>query len=380
MPLSLRAIILLFTSIAVLPAASVAHQQAPTFSVGGGIDVKVPTPDGFQQIDQSSERVRDLAQVGVRPDGRLLAVYMSNDDAARLTRGEAVRPQQWLLLQTFRLAESMDFDDERFKGVAATIEEGTPQIADAAKNYLSELTEQFSRSASSAALAVKLRTDGPVSMGLYDRQAHVLSWGLLVPFRVTAGEHSDNFVIAGATSVVHVSGKLLFTYVYRMVNSPSDIDWVRSTATAWVAAILGANPPAASPGDTTPRPAPAAPIRVSGEVVPPGTSTPPYRPGAVGLTLPLVLLKVDPAYTPAALRERIGGTVVLDCVVREDGKVGECRVTRSLDSRFGLDQEAIKAARQWLFVPGKKNEIPFRPGHHRTHLLAQGQVTCGVTK
>jgi hypothetical protein len=267
MPLSFRAIILLFTSIAVLPAASVAHQQDLTVSVGGGIDVKVPTPDGFQQIDQSLERVRDLAQVGVRPDGRLLAVYVSNDVASRLTRGEAVRPQQWLLLQTFRLAESMYFDDERFKGVAATIEKGTPQIADAAKNYLSELTERLSRSASSAALAVKLRTDGPVSMGVYDRQAHALSFGLLVPFQVTAGEHSDNVVIAGATSVVHVSGKLLFTYVYRMVNSPSDIDWVRSTAAEWVAAILGANAHSASLADRSSAPQAAASSRVRGRAL-----------------------------------------------------------------------------------------------------------------
>jgi hypothetical protein len=34
---------------------------------------------------------------------------------------------------------------------------------------------------------------------------------------------------------------LLFVYVYHVVNSPSDVDWVRSTTTAWVAAILGAN-------------------------------------------------------------------------------------------------------------------------------------------
>jgi TonB family protein len=34
--------------------------------------------------------------------------------------------------------------------------------------------------------------------------------------------------------------------------------------------------------------------------------------------------------------------------------VGEVQVLRSLDSVFGLDQEAIKAAKQWKFAPGTR--------------------------
>jgi protein TonB len=50
--------------------------------------------------------------------------------------------------------------------------------------------------------------------------------------------------------------------------------------------------------------------------------------------------------------------VVLECVVMPDGTVGEVHVTRSLDAVFGLDQEAIKAAKQWRFVPGMKQGQP----------------------
>jgi TonB family protein len=41
-----------------------------------------------------------------------------------------------------------------------------------------------------------------------------------------------------------------------------------------------------------------------------------------------------------------------------DGTVGDVKVTRSLDSVFGLDQEAIKAARQWRFRPGMRMGEP----------------------
>ena len=78
-----------------------------------------------------------------------------------------------------------------------------------------------------------------------------------------------------------------------------------------------------------------------------------YRPGA-GIVNPRLLREVKPQYTAEALRAKITGTVYLEMVVLADGTVGDVRITRSLDPVFGLDEEAIKAARQWLFEPGTR--------------------------
>ena len=44
-----------------------------------------------------------------------------------------------------------------------------------------------------------------------------------------------------------------------------------------------------------------------------------------------------------------------------DGNVGS-KIIRSLDSVFGLDEEAIKAASAWRFVPGRRlgQPVPVR--------------------
>jgi protein TonB len=52
------------------------------------------------------------------------------------------------------------------------------------------------------------------------------------------------------------------------------------------------------------------------------------------------------------MRARVQGIAVVSCVVRPDGTVGDVEVVRSLDSSFGLDEEAVKAAKRWRFRPG----------------------------
>jgi TonB family protein len=78
------------------------------------------------------------------------------------------------------------------------------------------------------------------------------------------------------------------------------------------------------------------------------------RPGE-GVTSPSIVREVKPRYTDAAKKERIQGTVMMDVVVQPDGTVGDVTVTRSLDTTYGLDDEAVKAMKQWTFEPGKKD-------------------------
>ena len=78
-----------------------------------------------------------------------------------------------------------------------------------------------------------------------------------------------------------------------------------------------------------------------------------YRPGN-GVEIPQLIRQVKPSYTSEAMRAKVQGVVLLECVVDSGGGVDNCSVQRSLDRTFGLDQEAIRAARQWRFKPGTR--------------------------
>jgi protein TonB len=84
-----------------------------------------------------------------------------------------------------------------------------------------------------------------------------------------------------------------------------------------------------------------------------GTGGGVFRIGS-GVESPRLLRSVRPNYTSEAMRAKVQGVVRLEGVVLPDGTVGDVRVLRSLDSVFGLDEEAVKAAKQFRFAPGTR--------------------------
>jgi TonB family protein len=75
---------------------------------------------------------------------------------------------------------------------------------------------------------------------------------------------------------------------------------------------------------------------------------------------PILITKLDPTYTSAAMAAKIAGEVWLDGIVERDGTLSNVTVRKSLDLTFGLDQAAVDAAGKWKFKPGMKDGQPAR--------------------
>lgn len=84
-----------------------------------------------------------------------------------------------------------------------------------------------------------------------------------------------------------------------------------------------------------------------------GSGNDAFGPGN-GVTMPTVLSEVKPSYTAEAMRAKVQGAVMVEAIVREDGSVGQVRIVRSLDRTFGLDEEALRAVKNWRFRPGQR--------------------------
>jgi protein TonB len=93
---------------------------------------------------------------------------------------------------------------------------------------------------------------------------------------------------------------------------------------------------------------------------------PGVRPGQlVSLDDPSVIAPVAqrapaPPYPPIALRQRVEGTVVLNVLVDETGKVADTQVVSAAGGKTGLNEAAVEYVRQWMFRGATKDGVPVK--------------------
>ena len=79
------------------------------------------------------------------------------------------------------------------------------------------------------------------------------------------------------------------------------------------------------------------------------------RPGG-NVTTPKLIRDTHPQYSARAIQDKVQGEVLMECVVKADGTVGDKKVVKSLHP--DLDRAALDAAARWVFEPGTRDGKP----------------------
>ena len=70
---------------------------------------------------------------------------------------------------------------------------------------------------------------------------------------------------------------------------------------------------------------------------------------------PKVLVQTKPTYPRAAFDEKVQGTVIVEILINELGRVSHAEIRRSLP---GLDEAALACVRDWQFEPAQRKGRP----------------------
>jgi protein TonB len=82
---------------------------------------------------------------------------------------------------------------------------------------------------------------------------------------------------------------------------------------------------------------------------------PDARAAAAAMPPPRRIKDVKPVYPPDAREKAVAGTVIVDILVDESGRVSDAKIVRSIPL---LDQAALDAVRGWVFEPTLLNGQP----------------------
>jgi protein TonB len=70
---------------------------------------------------------------------------------------------------------------------------------------------------------------------------------------------------------------------------------------------------------------------------------------------PKRIRNVDPVYPPLAAKAQIEGLVIIEATIDTHGRVVDAKILRGVPM---LDEAALEAVRQWVYVPTLLNGIP----------------------
>ena len=135
----------------------------------------------------------------------------------------------------------------------------------------------------------------------------------------------------------------------RVASTPATAPQPAATAAAPAAPAPAPVQEVAAAQPAVPAPAPATPTVNRGDLVTPGP----------GVVMPRIQVRPRPTYPAAARSARKEATVVVRVLIDENGRVDDAEL-KSKEVGFGLDREALRAARTARYAPATKDGVPVK--------------------
>ena len=193
----------------------------PQYSIGGGVTIRVPTPDGFEPLGDHDSHLRSLIK-GNRDKRVLVEYYLTESEFNAMIQGDDTYRKKDLILYA------------------------SPDVF--SKDQFSELTNAISHKYSGVVpLIIDPRSkpdDGGVLQatvtrpkGVFFRMPDAVGVTLINRVLISDGAATATRVMV----MVHVRNRVVFAVVDAPGNGQSNIRWAQQIGKQWAQAILEAN-------------------------------------------------------------------------------------------------------------------------------------------
>ena len=215
----------LAVTLTLLTATTVTAQAAspPTVSLVpfGRATITLPAPVGFVEMLASSDEFKKRFASTDTQDS--LAVHIPTETAAAYQSGQMLK--FYTLVRVLRQLRAVDISTADFEDLA---EQLTSKKLMASKEFQDYLAKQQEKGGP---------VGQPVDLGLLARTPNSVSVMALLP--LSAGDKQATLI--GVNSSIFVRNRLVYLYMYRMLESPADFQIVQDAAVDWVARTVAAN-------------------------------------------------------------------------------------------------------------------------------------------
>jgi len=209
--------------------------QAKSYKAGGTpISIPPPTTE-FIEIGYDN---REVMEIFVAPDQRLLCGFLLKSDLPLLSKGDDdFILSQYAMVNVPRRGEFMDFKASDYKELADKMKENLGDVIDSSAKRADEESNHQLKSLGLDEVTISL--DRIIKLGCLFSKQDAYGFGMILP--VSKVGHSKEVVMGCAGAVIRARNRMLFIYLYTEYKNDKTVKWLRKTTKEWADSILKAN-------------------------------------------------------------------------------------------------------------------------------------------
>jgi len=208
----------------------------------GGEVISVPAPAGFTEVKAVSQDTFSMFEDLCPDQSRLLAVFVTQEDAGKLLRGDSVNLSEYMTVQSLKELENMTLAKYQFSELRDTLRKEYDSFFQQQKSSIDEAVAKSGNALSQRLTTeVEFNVNGIAPLGVDTETASSITVSQLAKYDMSVSGEKVQHTVAGSATSLLVKGKVLYLNVFKTYEGQEDLDWTRAQSKKWLPAILSAN-------------------------------------------------------------------------------------------------------------------------------------------
>ncbi len=208
----------------------------------GSVPIALPAPEGFTEVCSQDETILEIMESVVPPNNLLLGCFVPGDEYSKYIAGELGSFDRYLSVQSFKPLAEAEINAEMFSLLRTeirtnytrhieSVQPETREILDSADDLLSKLSGED----------VAISMDDVIPLSIFRDDENSIAYSMLTRQSVRVGEEDVTSLLAVASTIARIKGKILYLYYYKTVEQDAEVKELNTLAEGWVDLVLDEN-------------------------------------------------------------------------------------------------------------------------------------------
>ncbi|HOQ04283.1 MAG TPA: hypothetical protein PKY88_03595 [Anaerohalosphaeraceae bacterium] len=204
--------------------------------------LQVSAPDGFTELKSISEEQFAMFEGMLPKSNRLLAVFISQQDAGRLLRGEPAQFREYMTVHSVKELENLTLPKYQFAELRSVLRKEYDTLLQNQEESIDKMTNEAGKALSQRFGAeVNFNVNGVIPLGIDKETASYITMSQIAKYKLSVDGDQTEHTVAGTITVLLIKGKVLYLSVFKTYEEDNDLEWTRSRSKNWLSYVLSAN-------------------------------------------------------------------------------------------------------------------------------------------